>query len=58
MEIDFYEIRDELDNLIGSHLTRSNALLFIDALFSKYYEDKAMKLTIYRMQDKEENNSE
>ena len=36
MENEFYEIRDESNNLIGSYLTRSNALLLIDALFAKY----------------------
>ena len=46
---ELYEIRDEFNNLIGSYLTRSNALLLIDALFSKYYEDKEMKLTISHM---------
>lgn len=49
MENEFYEIRDESNNLIGSYLTRSNALLLIDALFTKYYADKKMKLTISRM---------
>ena len=58
MENEFYEIRDESNNLIGSYLTRSNALLLIDALFTKYYADKKMKLTISRMIFETENYNE
>ena len=58
MENEFYEIRDESNNLIGSYLTRSNALLLIDALFAKYYADKKMKLTISRMIFETENYNE
>lgn len=55
MENEFYEIRDESNNLVGSYLTKSNALLFIDALFTKFYADKRMKLTISRMNFEVEN---
>ena len=49
MNEELYEIYDERNNLIGSHLTRANALLLIDAMFSKYYNDIELKLTINKM---------
>ena len=49
MSEDLYEIHDERNILIGSHLTRANALLLMDALFSKYYNDMELKLTINKM---------
>jgi len=49
MNEELYEIRDEKNNLIGSYLTRDTALLLIDALFVKYYQDIDLSLTIKRM---------
>ena len=49
MKEEKYELHDELGNLIGSYLTKSNALLLLDALFTRYYNDDRLKITMSRM---------
>lgn len=49
MNEELYEIYDEKNNLIGSYLTRDTALLLMDALFVKYYQEINLSLTMKRM---------
>lgn len=49
MNRELYEVHDELGNLVGSYLTRSNALILIDALFARYYNEPKLKFTISKM---------
>lgn len=53
-----YELYDELGNLIGSYLTKSNALLLLDALFTRYYNDYRLKITMSKMKLETEANDE
>ncbi len=53
-----YELYDELGNLIGSYLTKSNALLLLSALFTKYYNDDQLKITMSKMRLETEANDE
>ena len=57
MEIEYYEVYDEHDHLLASHLTRDNALIFMDALFVKYYRDEDLCLSIRRSIPNESNDT-
>ena len=58
MEIEYYEVYDENKHLLASHLTRDNALTFIDALLVKYYCDENLCLSIRRSFSNESNDTD
>lgn len=57
MESEYYEVYDENKHLLASHLTRDNALTFIDALLVKYYRDENLCLSIRRSFPNESNDT-
>lgn len=53
MNEEFYEVYDEFSNILGKHMTRQNALIFIDALLTKYYNDTSLIISITRERNEE-----
>ena len=47
MNKEFYEVWID-DSLIAAHLSKEIALLLIDAIFTKFYNDPTLTLTINR----------